>query len=104
MDHETKPLSRSLRSDRPSHSVGRYIATDPQMSRSLRSDRPANESVATKRPTKPLGRLLRSDRSTTSWSLLRERPSLSVGRYVATNPQSSRLLRSDRSIADPVVT
>ncbi|KAF3547876.1 hypothetical protein DY000_02007228 [Brassica cretica] len=66
-------MSRSLRSDRPSHSVGRYVATDPQtsdprMSQSLCSDR-----------LSPLGRSLRSDRPNLSWT---------------------RSLRSDRTVSD----
>ncbi|KAF3513130.1 hypothetical protein F2Q69_00005728 [Brassica cretica] len=61
---------------------GHHVATGPRMSRSLRSDqpshsdRPANEPVAT-----PLGRSL----SQTSRSLSSDRPSHSVRRYVATD-------------------
>ncbi|KAF3566581.1 hypothetical protein DY000_02016254 [Brassica cretica] len=39
--------AQSLRSHRPSHSVSRYVATDPRTSRSLRIDRSSTEQVAT---------------------------------------------------------
>ena len=66
--------SRSLRSDRPSHSVGR-------------SEWPARARVGRYVATEPR----------TSWSLRSDRPSHLVGRYVATGPRTSRLLRSDRT-------
>ena len=60
MEHRKRiqTTSRSLRSDRPNRSVGRYVATDPRTSRSLRSDQPshidqsANESVAIDQATR----------------------------------------------------
>ena len=42
--------SRSLRSDRPSHSFGRYVATDPSRTRSLRSDRTVSDIDQRVRP------------------------------------------------------
>ena len=64
---------------RPIHKrASRYVATNQ-----------ATRSVATQRPTKPFGRSLRSDR-----------PNLSLGRYVATNPVRIRSLRSDRTVSD----
>ncbi|KAF2568443.1 hypothetical protein F2Q70_00027010 [Brassica cretica] len=57
---EAQQIGRSLRIERPRHSVGRYVLSDL-----------ATRSVGTYRATKPLGRSLRI-----------ERPRHSVGRYV----------------------
>ncbi|KAF3488005.1 hypothetical protein F2Q69_00053465 [Brassica cretica] len=42
--------SRSLRSDRPSHSFGHYVVTDPSRTLSLRSDRTVSDIGQRVRP------------------------------------------------------
>ncbi|KAF3596503.1 hypothetical protein DY000_02020850 [Brassica cretica] len=67
--------SRSLRSDRQSLSVSRYVATDLQR----------------------VGRYVATDPQR---SLRSDRPSLSVSRYVVTDPSRTQSLRSDLTVAD----
>ncbi|KAF2600868.1 hypothetical protein F2Q68_00011537 [Brassica cretica] len=68
--------------DRPSHSVGRYVATDPAWTMSLRSDRTVSDIDQQIRP-----KSVHSRRH-------------SVGRYVATDPAWTMSLRSDRTVSD----
>ncbi|KAG5384560.1 hypothetical protein IGI04_036030 [Brassica rapa subsp. trilocularis] len=110
--------ARSLRSDRASVSLGRYVATEPEPSsrpsdrpaRSLCSDRaivPLSRYVATELEPK-LGRYVATERSSRSvatdrarakaWSLRSDRAIVPLGRYVATELSQARSLRSDRAL------
>ncbi|KAG5397816.1 hypothetical protein IGI04_019630 [Brassica rapa subsp. trilocularis] len=79
---------RSLRSDRASDPLGRYVATELSQARSLRSDRALAELgryVATERSSSSIAtdlatRSLRSE----GWSLRSDRALVPLGRYVAT--------------------
>ncbi|KAF2543201.1 hypothetical protein F2Q68_00031017 [Brassica cretica] len=75
---------RSLRSDRPSGLVGRYVATDSFAGQSLRSDGP-NGLV---------GRYIVTD-SFAGRSLRSNRPNGLVGRYVATGLFADQSLRGN---------
>ncbi|KAF2567092.1 hypothetical protein F2Q68_00025558 [Brassica cretica] len=96
-------MSRSLRCDRPSLSVDRYVATDPQRVSLYVATDPASRSVAT-----DLQRVVRyiatdpasCDRSATSRSLRSDQPSLSVGRYVATDQSLTQSLRRNQAVSD----
>ncbi|KAF3532602.1 hypothetical protein DY000_02039824 [Brassica cretica] len=103
-------MSRLLRSDRPSLSVGlyvvtnpqrvgRYVATDPQrVGRYVATD---PQRVGRYVATNPqlVGRYVATDPQS-SRSLRSDRPSHSFGRYVATDPSRTRSLRSDQTISD----
>ncbi|KAG5374411.1 hypothetical protein IGI04_042261 [Brassica rapa subsp. trilocularis] len=82
--------ARSLRSDRASVPLGRYVATElePSSRRSVRLAR--SRSLRSDRAIVPLGRYVATERSSRSVAIL--------GRYVATELSQARSLRSDRAI------
>ncbi|KAF3535943.1 hypothetical protein F2Q69_00022748 [Brassica cretica] len=80
-------MSRSLRNDRPSLSVGRYVVTDPQR---------VGRYVATN--PQRLGRYVATDPQRVGCYVATDLQR--VGRYVATNPRTTRSLRSDRTVSD----
>ena len=70
--------SRSLCSDRPSHSFGRYVATDPSRTQSLRSDRTVSDIDQRVRPKSVHSRLFLNASSHVSQSYYFSFPSIGV--------------------------